>query len=254
MRKLIIGCLLGFSVQSMAQTTINSAIITLKTEVKGLENMFQGGGAQVMGGGGGFRGMGGGDSVVYIRGHIAKGFRYTETESFVFMRTSLYDDSTKTTTVLMNRNGDKTGYVQTPADMEVAERRRGDTSWIEYTDSSKVIAKYKCKLAVINNMNRKGKILKTYIWYFPFAKLPFAYNFGQQGIEQIDGLPMEWERSLPIGDAKIITTIATLNLNPVIEDKYFIMNTADYKMMSFAQWQDQRRQQFGGFQQIRIGE
>jgi hypothetical protein len=235
--------------QMNAQTILTSAIIKTKSEMKNMDNVQMPPGMSVQGGGGArMFGGGMGETSIYIKGQNLRSYNKIESEYFSMNRITYYNDSSKITTQLMERDGDKSGFTRTPEDdAALANERKDkkDSMWIEYTDSTKTISKYKCKLAIINRTGRKGKILKSYVWYFPFVKLPFQYNFGQPGVEKLDGMPMEFEAETPFG-ATLVTTITTLELNPDINDLTFVLPT-DYKMMTFQQWQDQRQRGGGGF-------
>jgi hypothetical protein len=108
---------------------------------------------------------------------------------------------------------------------------------IVYTEQTKKIAGMVCKKAIIKNTQR-GQTTETEVWYSPDFKLApgFSLNGGSggpgggrggmmsmagvNGLDQIEGFPMEYTTSRGNG-FKIHMTVAKVQLDANIDDKVF---------------------------------
>lgn len=250
---------------ALAQQIIDRAIVKTQTEIVFPENP---GGPGGMGGdGGGDRamimgGMGGLDlsSTIYFKGDMTK----IESTSDFGNNITITDRRTKKTTTLMEIMGKKMGFYATDEDEKILKARQDSVRAqrtdslkkmginiapppapeIIYLDEAKKIAGYICKKAVIKNKNRQGEVSESMVWYCPEIKMADGFTMnagggmgrammgGLNGLELVNGFPMEYDMQRPNG-LKIHMTVTKLQTDVAIDDKTFdIPKGYDIKPMS----------------------
>jgi GLPGLI family protein len=251
MKKIILLLLTGFCFKAGAQQNLASqAIITTKTTISSPEgdetpagNFTSENGEQVrvMR----FGGDGETKTTTWLKNDLVKTF----SESEMGRTTVIRDNSKKLTTTIMEMMGRKTGFYATDADQEEMRKRmdsmmqgrnpnaspqnRAVEFSIEYREETKKLAGYECKKALIIGIrtNRKDT---TIVWYVPGLKLQnlgstggamggfggFVNQPGGNGMEKLDGFPMEYERSMGNG-RKMTVQVTKLITDKEITDKEF---------------------------------
>jgi GLPGLI family protein len=192
------------------------------------------------------------NQVVYVKGSHIK----SESKSDVNHTITIIDQDAKKTTQLYEQGGRKYGYfsIDTGAAATPPVRRdsagnviQRPTPNLQYVDSSKTIAGYACKMAIVT-LNFGGRSMNTVIWYtkdLPLKKpIPTGgggrgFNFG--GVNNLDGFPMAFSTALPNGTT-ITYTVNKVDANANINDNEFdIPRGYDVKPES-----ERPRGQFGG--------
>ena len=270
----LLGLLLTASLAVYAQAKkVEKAIVKMKTEIQFPENFGGGPGGGPGGGEGGDRavmigGPGGIESNVtaYYRGDFTK----IESQSDFGNNTVIIDHQQKKTTTLIEAMGRKTGFYSTEADneamrarMDSARKARRDSlekagvpvgeprkPTIEYREDTKKIAGYTCKKALVKSIDQRGETNVTTVWYCPDFKIeqqtpgggggrgPMGGGmmFGMNGIDQIDGFPMEIELERNNG-MKVHTIVTSVKLDAQIDDKTFVI-PKDYDLKPMSEMQN----------------
>ncbi len=133
---------------------------------------------------------------------------------------------------------------------------------IVYTEQTKKIAGMICKKAIVKNTQR-GQTTETEVWYSPEFKLApgFSLNGGNggqgggrggmmsmagvNGLDQIEGFPMEYTTSRGNG-FKIHMTVAKVQLDANIDDKVFEIPKG-YELKPVTEMQQMMGGSRGGF-------
>ena len=260
-----------------AQKIVDKAIVKMQTEIVFPENPGGPGGGpdgeriMMLGGQGGLDLS----TTVYYKGDMTK----IESTSDFGNNITIVDRKEKKTTTLMEMMGKKMGFYSTDEDdkamrarMDSARNQRKDSLQklgitfsapaepeIVYTNESKKIAGLNCMKAIIKTKNRQGETNESTVWYCPDFKMGEGFTMvgggpigrgmmgGLNGIEKINGFPMEYEMQRSNG-MKIHMTVSNVQLDPKIEDKTFeIPNGYDIKPMS-------EMQGTGGRMMFRMGD
>jgi hypothetical protein len=270
MRYLLPICLVltGLSVNAQVKV-VDKAIIKMKTEITFPENMGgnspgEGDRVMMMGGAGGMEA----NTTMYYRGDMSK----VESTSDFGNNIIITDKKNKKTTTLTEAMGRKFGFYSTEED-EKAMRSRMDSSRnarrdslekagipvskpakpeVEYINETKKIAGYTCKKAILKSKNQRGEVNSTIVWYCPDFKMADGFSLGGgagrgmmamagvNGLDQIEGFPMEYQMERNNG-MKMHMTVTKVQLDAVIEDKVFeIPKGYDIKPMSEMQGGDGR--------------
>jgi hypothetical protein len=263
---------------------VKSAIVKMQTEITFPENFGGPGGGGPPGGGDGggntviMGGPGGmeANSTLYYTVDRSK----LESTSDFGNNIVISDRKEKKTTTLIEAMGKKTGFYSTEED-EAAMRNRMDSARnarrdslqkmglpiaapakpeIVYTEETKKIAGYTCKKALIRTKDRQGTVNESTVWYCPEFKMGEGFSFGggrggfmggpmmggMNGLENIDGFPMEYSMSRNNG-MKMHMTVSKVQLDAAIDDKTFeVPKGFELKSMKDMQGRD-------GRMMIRIG-
>ena len=268
MKKILLSACLIYGCLAYAQPRIvDKAIIKMQTEIVFPDNWRgpggaagEGGGMSMMGGPGGMESA----TTIYFSGDKTK----IESASDFGNNIVITDKNNKKTTTLIEAMGKKTGFYTTEEDnkaimarMDSARDARRDSlqrlgisfappakTEIEYTQETKKIAGIECKKAILRNKNQRGQISSTEIWYAPGFKMAEGFSFGGgsgmggrggmmsmigvQGLDQIDGFPMEYSMERGNG-MKMHMVVTKVQLDAKIEDKVFdVPKGYDLKPMS----------------------
>lgn len=166
-------------------------------------------------------------TTIYVKGDHVK----VESSSDQGNNYTFVDKAEKRTTQLTESNGRKTGYfsldtaTQKPAPQGDSTQQRRFSSNVEYVDTSKTIAGYACKKAVVTSTfgNRSST---TTVWYtteLPLKEPLPTTGFGRMGggaMNQIKGFPMAYETQMPNGFS-INYEVTKVDKDAKIDDKEF---------------------------------
>ncbi len=195
-----------------------------------------------------FGGDGESKTTTWLKNDLVKTF----SESEMGRTTVIRDNSKKLTTTIMEMMGRKTGFYGTDEDQEVMRKRmdsmmqgRGQNFGLNnsgkapeinivYVNENKKIAGYDCKKAFILSIRGNGKTDTTAVWYCPDFKFKglastggsaggfggFIAQSGSNGMENLNGFPMEYERNMNRG-RKMTVQVTKLVTDKEIADKEF---------------------------------
>jgi hypothetical protein len=187
-------------------------------------------------------------STTWLKNDLVKTFSETETGRTSIIR----DNSKKITTTIMEMMGKKIGFYATDEDQEAMRksidsmmktRNQNDMQGtprsaakinIIYLDETKKIAGLDCKKAFIVTTRANGRIESGMVWYAPDLKLQgisstggsfggfggFSPQMGTNGMEQLNGFPMQYERNMGRG-RKMTVVVTKLVTDKEVEDKEF---------------------------------
>ncbi len=247
---------------------VENAIIKVKTEMTFPENFNPGrGGAP--GDGGGFsmpRDMETNTTMYYT-----PNFMKMESASDFGNNIVITDRINKKTTTLIEAMGRKTGFFSSDADDEAMKAKndslrelkkdslkamgltfKENKPDITYVEETKKIAGFTCKKAIIKSKVQNGETNESVVWYNPEFKISpkssaagntqgFGGGRGRmmmggiQGLEQIEGFPMEYEITRSNG-FMIHMTVLKVQTDATIDEKTFeIPKGYDLKPMSSIQ-------------------
>lgn len=188
------------------------------------------------------------DITTYIKGKL------TKTEINSMMVTSVvFIDETKLTS-LTEAMGNKTGYTVSKQELESMEKNeKSEAPKIEYTTEKKTIAGYECTKAIVTNVGKDKKEVKTLVWVTDkivldetTKKMRKASGRGMD-LGDLKGYPLSIESSMSQNgmDMKIIMTATEVSTSP-IPDATFVVNTEGYKMMTYKEAMDAAKSMGGG--------
>jgi GLPGLI family protein len=262
----IVSTLLIFCFNSFAQIkVVENAIIKVKTEMTFPEN-FNPGRGSAPGDGGGFsmpRDMETNSTMYYTPNYMK-----VESTSDFGNNIVITDRVNKKTTTLIEAMGRKTGFFSSDAEDQASKAKmdslrnlRRDSLMalgitfkeskpeITYVDETRKIAGYNCKKAIIKSKGQNGEINESVVWYNPDFKISATSTAagntqgfgggrgrmmmgGIQGLEQIEGFPMEYEITRNNGFT-IHMTVLKVQTDVAIDEKTFeIPKGYDLKPMS----------------------
>ncbi len=255
MKKIITLLFLPFSLAVFAQPKVlTQATVTTKTTIvapdgdEGAQTSTSadGGEVRVMR----FGGDGETKTTTWLKNDLVKTF----SESEMGRTTIIRDNSKKMTTTIMEMMGRKSGFYATDAD-QAEMRKRMDSMMqsrggqnatfgggsntpavfsIVYVDESKKIAGYNCKKALVIGKRANGRTDTTAVWYCPDFKIQnlpstggsgggfggFNVTAGANGMEDLNGFPMEYERNMNRG-RKMTVQVTKLVIDKDVADKEF---------------------------------
>lgn len=256
----------------MAQPKIvERAIVKAKTEITFPENFGGPGGGGPPGGGEGMNFTMPRDMETTSTMYYTPDFMKVESMSDFGNNTIITDRKNKKTTTLIEAMGRKTGFFSTDADAE-AQRVRMDSirnlrrdslaqlgitfkdnkPELIYSEETKKVSGVVCKKVTIKTTGQNGQVSENVIWYDPSFKIaststqasanPGGFGGGGgrgmsmmggiQGLDQINGFPMEYEMTRGNG-FKIHMVVLKAQPDASIEDKVFeIPKGFDIKPMS----------------------
>ncbi len=248
---------------------VDNAIIKVKTEMTFPENFNPGrGGAP--GDGGGFsmpRDMETTSTMYYTPNYMK-----VESASDFGNNIVITDRVNKKTTTLIEAMGRKTGFYSSDSDDQAMKATtdslrelkkdslklmgltfKENKPEITYVDETKKIAGYTCKKAIIKSKGQNGEVAESIVWYNPEFKISpissaagntqgfgggrgrMTMGGGIQGLEQIEGFPMEYEITRNNG-FMIHMTVLKVQTDATIDEKLFeIPKGFDLKPMSSIQ-------------------
>ncbi len=255
MKKIITLLFLSAAVTAYTQPKlVTQAIITTKTTVVAPEEDESASTIPNSAGGDEVRIMRfiGGDgetkSTTWLKGDLIKTFSENETG-----RTSIFrDNGKKITTTIMEMMGKKFGFYATDEDQAVMRKRMDSmmqsrnqndlqaiapstpSTDIIYLDETKKIAGYDCKKAFIVTTRPNGRKDSSLVWYAPDLKLQgisstggslggfggFSPQVGANGMEQLNGFPMQYERNMGRG-RKMTVVVTKMITDKEVTDKEF---------------------------------
>jgi GLPGLI family protein len=248
----------------ITQATINTTTNVIAPEeddVAQIQPQGEGGGR----GGFNFRNMMDGESksTTFIKNDLVK----TNLKSESYKGSIYRNNTTKTTTTVMEMMGSKIGIVGTDddqvimkkrADSMMAERAKTDTNMKQrrvrnvnfevsllYVNETKKIAGYECKKALLITDKLLTKDTMA-VWYTPEVKftnvsstggvsgIPMARNFGGGGVvnfDKVDGFVMMYTQKMPRGRVMEVA-VTKIEINKDIADKEFdIPKDIEYRNM-----------------------
>lgn len=176
-----------------------------------------------------FGGDGETKTTTWLKNDLVKTF----SESEMGRTTVIRDNSKKLTTTIMEMMGRKSGFYATDED-QAEMRKRMDSMMqgrggqnvsfgggpntpavysITYIDESKKVSGYNCKKALVIGTRSNGRSDTTTVWYCPDFKLQnlpstggsaggfggFNVTAGPSGMEDLNGFPMQYERTMNRG-------------------------------------------------------
>jgi hypothetical protein len=234
---------------TQAIITTKTTIVASETEETQVQDM------RTADGGGEVRVMrfGGGDGETKTTTWLKNDLTKTFSESEMGRSTVIRDNSKKITTTIMEMMGRKNGFYATDED-QAAMRKRMDsmmqsrggqnvsfggasntpaTYSVVYFDDIKKISGYTCKKALIIAV-RTNRSDTTTVWYCPEFKLQnlpstgglaggfggFNMTSGTNGMELLNGFPMQYERNMPRG-RHMTVEVTKLVMDKDIADKEF---------------------------------
>lgn len=245
--------LLSGSLAAQAQPRLlTQAIVTTKTTIVAPEGDDQvqnttshdGGEVRVVR----FGGDGETRSTTWLKNDLTKTF----SESDMGRTTVIRDNSKKITTTIVEMMGRKTGFYATDEDQEVMRKRMDSmmagrnqaggfnmnttppTYTFVYLDDTKKIAGYGCKKALMIAKRAEGRMDTSIVWYIPEFKLQglpstggmaagiggIGQAAGIDGMADLNGFPMEYERTLR-GGRKMTVQVTKLVMDKEVADKEF---------------------------------
>jgi len=269
MKLFILSLISLFSVAAFAQPkVVKSAIIKAKTETTFPENFGPPGGGGPGGDGGGFTMPRDMESTTTM--YYTPDFMKVETLSDFGNNIVITDRVNKKTTTLIEAMGRKTGFFSTDADAEQQRARmdsmrnlrrdslaalgltfRDNKPELIYSDETKKVSGITCKKVTIKATGQNGQVSENVVWYNPEFKIdaksqapsanPGGFGGGRggmmmmggmQGLDLIEGFPMEYEIVRGNG-FKIHMTVLKVTPDAEIDGKTFeIPKGFDIKPMS----------------------
>lgn len=195
-----------------------------------------------------FGGDGETKTTTWLKNDLIKTF----SESEMGRTTVIRDNSKKLTTTIMEMMGRKSGFYATDADQEEMRKRMDSMMQgrnqagalggsgripefsIEYVNESKKISGYACKKALVIATRGNGRKDTTQVWYCPDYKFQgitstggsmgglggFVNQAGSNGMEKLEGFPMEYERNMGRG-RKMTVQVTKLIIDKEVNDKEF---------------------------------
>lgn len=262
-----ISMLLGICLFAQIKV-VENAIIKVKTEMTFPEN-FNPGRGSAPGDGGGFsmpRDMETNSTMYYT-----PNFMKVESTSDFGNNIVITDRINKKTTTLIEAMGRKTGFYSSDAEDEAMKAKtdslrelkkdslrtmglvfKENKPEITYVEETKKISGYTCKKAIIKTKGQNGEPNESIVWYNPEFKIsPISSAAGNtqgfgggrgrmmmggiQGLDQIEGFPMEYEVTRNNGFI-IHMTVLKVQTDATIDEKTFeIPKGYDLKPMSSMQ-------------------
>ena len=262
-----ISMLLGICLFAQIKV-VENAIIKVKTEMTFPEN-FNPGRGSAPGEGGGFsmpRDMETNSTMYY-----SPNFMKVESASDFGNNIVITDRINKKTTTLIEAMGRKTGFYSSDADDEAMKAKndslrelkkdslkamgltfKENKPEITYTEETKKISGFICKKAIIKSKGQNGETNESIVWYNPDFKISpkssaasntqgFGGGRGRmmmggiQGLDQLEGFPMEYEITRNNG-FMIHMTVLKVQIDATIDEKTFeIPKGYDLKPMSSIQ-------------------
>jgi len=196
-----------------------------------------------------FGGDGETKTTTWLKNDLTKTF----SESDIGRTTVFRDNSKKLTTTIMEIMGKKSGSYATDEDQKEMRKRmdsmmqsRGAQNItiggvpnipavysVAYIDETKKISNYTCKKALVIGTRSTGSDT-TVVWYCPDFKIQnlpstggvaagfggFMATAGSNGMEDLNGFPMQYERTLR-GGRKMTVLVTKLVIDKEIADKEF---------------------------------
>jgi hypothetical protein len=175
------------------------------------------------------------DITTYIKGDKTK----SDINSMMYSSTVLFDG--KTLTSVSETMGNKTGYTATKEELEAVDKDdKGEKPKIEYTTEKKMIAGYECTKAIITNVGKDKKEIKSTVWVTDKIVLNESHMRARKAsgrgmdLGDLKGYPLAMESTMNQNgmDMKMIMT-ATEVTSSALADDVFSINTDGYKMMSY---------------------
>jgi hypothetical protein len=259
-QSLTLLALLTTTVAFAQPKVVEKAIVKAKTEITFPENFTPGGPGGGPGGGGGGEGMSftmPRDMETTTTMYYTPDFMKVESLSDFGNNVVITDRINKKTTTLIEAMGRKTGFFSTDAEAEQRNARqdsmrnarrdslallgltfRDNKPELIYSEESKKISGVTCKKVTIKTAGQNGQVSESVIWYDPSFKIatnstkpganPGGFGGGRggmmaggiQGLELIEGFPMEYEMTRGNG-FKIHMTVLKAQPDANIDAKTF---------------------------------
>lgn len=192
-------------------------------------------------------GMAESEMVIYTKGEKTK----EEQTSMMGSSTTINDG--KTTTMLIEQMGEKTGWTATNEEIEAANAKdkNADKPKIEYLTDKKTIAGYECTKAIVTMIGKDKKETKTTVWFTEKLKYSPSKTKGRRGANMnfgdLKGRPLEIELSMNQQgmDMKVMVTTTEVSTS-AIDDSVFKADVTGYKMMTYKEMQEKMKAAEGG--------
>jgi hypothetical protein len=133
----------------------------------------------------------------------------------------MYNEKTHKYAVLVDREGQKTAFVNPNLNLDSMNHKRPHHKF-EYSNETKIIADFKCKKAEIKNKNEKTK---RYVYYTKEINAPLVSHL-ELAYYDLNGYPMEFSQL--VNGKELITTITKVSFKYVDENIFTIPE--DYKI------------------------
>jgi len=196
------------------------------------------------------------DKTVMMKGNKSK----TETTTMMSSSIELFDG--KTTTMLQEYMGNKSGWTATMEEVEAESKddtKKDDPKPVfEKTSEKKMIAGYECVKTIVKvtgkDNDKKDFTLDIHIWHTDKIKKPQTANSssnkpkrrsmsgGGFDFKEISGYPMQIEfKTKQQGmDLTYIETVSEVS-TAAIDDSEFNVSTDGYKMMTYKEMKEQMK-------------
>lgn len=155
--------------------------------------------------------------------------------------TTITDNKTSSSVILMNMMGNKFKIKSDPAKKE---EKTSDVS-VKYLDETKVIAGYKCKKADITFKDKSGEPLTTTVYYTEEISNHMGNDNRTGQFKNLKGMPLEYEMNADRG-MKMKMTAKVVSKESVPDSKFDI--PADYKETTIEDMQKEMMKMMQGGQ------
>lgn len=173
------------------------------------------------------------DMVTHVKGEKVK----TESTGMMGSRVMVYD-GTKSI-MLSDMMGNKMGYTQTKAEMDANDKDTPPAKPVfEYTNEKKMIAGHECT-KVLMKITVDKQPTTNVLWVTD--KLPIKPNKyssdrsrGSYDFSELKGYPLSMEFSMSRNGQTMTMVITATEINTTpVDDSVFVLDTSDYKMMTY---------------------
>ncbi len=178
--------------------------------------------------------MGESEMVIYKKGDKSK----EETTSMMGSSTTFSDG--KTTTVLTEQMGEKTGWTATNEELDAdkSKDKSNDKPKIEYLTNKKTIAGYECTKAIVTMIGLDKKENKVTVWFTEKLKYTESKSKNRRGpsmnFGDLKGLPLEIETAMSQQGMDMKVFITTTEVSTAkLDDSVFKADVTGYKMVAY---------------------
>lgn len=191
--------------------------------------------------------MGESEIISYHKGDKSK----EETSNMMGSSTTINDG--KTTTMLNEQMGEKTGWTATKEELDAANSKEKGTDKpkIEYLTDKKTIAGYECTKAILTTIGKDKKEQKMTVWFTEKLKLNNSKAKNRRGpsmdFGDLKGRPLEIEMAMNQGgmDLKVFITSTEVS-TAKLDDSIFKADVTGYKMATYKEVQEKMKTVEGG--------
>ena len=191
--------------------------------------------------------MGESEIISYHKGDKSK----EETSNMMGSSTTINDG--KTTTMLNEQMGEKTGWTATKEELDAASSKEKSVEKpkIEYLTDKKTIAGYECTKAILTTIGKDKKEQKMTVWFTEKLKLNNSKAKNRRGpsmdFGDLKGRPLEREMAMNQGgmDLKVFITSTEVS-TAKLDDSIFKADVTGYKMATYKEVQEKMKTVEGG--------